>query len=517
MTGRPYEAIDALQHDAITDLYEHDERLALLETGFGKTLVEMTVGEELRAAGVIKRPLVFAPLRVSQNTWPQERAEWQHLNDVPMVEWGGPPEDWVPSIWRDSRILYGRRLWIEQRLPKIVDVRERRVQEDKLAALVTEERRINKEARRTLPPEGWHVTSFENIEWLTDLYKPGESPFDMWVVDETGKVARNPKSPRYKALRKHMPLVKIRHGLNATPAPEGAEDLFGQVQLVAGKRLWGASFHEWRRRYFTPADYQGYTWRLQIGAFDLLMRDLNTVAFRVPAEKLAYQKNITHRQIVVDLPPKARAAYNEMEKTMAVELATLGLDKEGDPVVAMTEAAASAKLRQITQGYLYEVDDKGRRTVHILHEEKVQALAEIIDSMGKEPLLVCYEFDQDLENIRKIWKGVPYLGQGASAATVASNIARWNKRELPVMALHHASGSHGINLQYGGHHICWLALPWSLDAYIQTNQRLDRRGQTANCFGHHIIARNSQDQRVSDALLDKHVEQNKIIAAIRAL
>lgn len=514
---RPYESLDGLQQQAIDALYERDECLALLETGFGKTVVELTVGDELMRNGIIKRPIVFAPLRVAQSTWPNEPANWEHLKHIQMVLWGGAPEHWTPSIWQESRILWGRRLWLEQRIPNTVDVRERRVMEEKLAGLITAERRANKELLRTASPEHWHITSHENVEWLTSLYKPGESPFDLWIVDETGKIARNPKSPRYKALKKHMPLAKIRHGLNATPAPEGAEDLFGQVQLVAGKRLWGSSFYQWRQKYFTPADYQGYSWRLQLGAFDLLMADLNTVAFRVPAEQLAYQKNITHRQIVVDLPPKARAAYDEMEKTMAVELATLGVEAEGDPVVAMSEAAASQKLRQITQGYLYELDAKGRRTVHMLHDEKTQALAELLDSLGREPLLIAYEFDQDLENIRKVFKNVPYLGQGVSAAQASENIVRWNKRELPAMALHHASASHGLNLQYGGHHICWLALPWGYDPYKQTNERIDRRGQLHKCYGHHIIARASKDQRVSDVLVSKEADQAKIISAIRSV
>lgn len=505
---RPWEAIDEYQHAATDDLYNHDERLALLETGSGKTMIAMTAGEELRLEGVIERPLVFAPLRVAQITWPNERHEWEHLKDVPMVCWGGEPANWEPSLWRDSRILYGQRLWIEQRLPKVEDVRKRRAMEEKLAGIISDERRVNKLIRLTLPPKAWHVTSFENVEWLTDLYAPGESPFDLWIVDETGKVARNPKSPRYKALKKHMPLAKTRWGMNATPAPEGCEDLFGQVQLVAGDRLWGKSFYKWRQKYFVPEDYHGYTYRLQLGAFPLLMKDLNTVAFRVPAEALSYQKNITHRQIVVEMPPKARTAYEDMAKRMAAEI-------EGLDVVAMTEATASQKLRQITQGYLYEVDEKGRRTIHHLHDEKTEALADLIDSMGREPLLVAYEFDQDLENIRKIWKNVPYLGQGVSAATAASHIDRWNKRELPVLALHPNSASHGLNLQYGGHHICWLALPWGLDPYKQTNERIDRRGQEHKCFGHHIIARNSKDQQISDVLVEKDAEQNRIIQAIR--
>lgn len=499
-------------------LYANDAHLALLETGFGKTLCEMTVGEELMAAGVVKTPLVFAPLRVATSTWPNERYEWEHLQHVKMVLWGGPPEEWEDSIWKQSRTLYGQRLWLEQRLPKVEDVRKRRELEAKLKTLLAEEDAVNRELRRTPPKAGhWHITSFENLEWLLGLFKPGDLPFDMMVVDETGRVARNPKSPRYKLLAKHMPLAKVRHGLNATPAPEGCLDLFGQVKIIDGGKLWSKSFYQWRQKYFAPSDFMGYTWRLQLGAFDLLMKDLNTVAFRAPAT--AYAKNATVREIEVDLPEKARSAYAEMEKTMAVELAALDLGNADtiDPVVAMSEAAASQKLRQIVQGYLYEVDDKGRRTVHTLHDEKVEALAELIDSMGREPLLVGYGFDGDLENIRKIWKNVPYLGQGVSSAQANENIARWNKRELPVMAFHFASASHGINLQYGGHHLCWLNLPWSLDGYKQSVERLDRRGQTAQVYVHHIIARGTIDQKVSAALIEKDEAQNRLIAAIRKL
>jgi len=511
-----YEDLDDAQQRAIDDLFEHDARLALLETGFGKTVVELTVGEELMDAGVITTPLVLAPLRVAQNTWPSEPANWTHLQNVKMVCWGGAPEDWADSIWKQSRILYGQRLWIEQRMAKIIDVQKRREAEAKLAAIVAEEHKINRELLRTPPVPGhWYITSFENIEWLFGLFKPGELPFDMIVIDETGRVARNPKSPRYKILRKHVPLAKIRHGLNATPAPEGCEDLFGQVQLIDGGKLWSRSFYQWRQRYFTPADYMGYSWRLQLGAFDLLMKDLNSVAFRAPAT--AYTKNATVREIEVDLPPKARSAYEEMAKTMAVELAALQLGDDLDPVVAMSEAAASQKLRQIVQGYVYEVDEAGRRTVHHLHDEKTEALAELIDSMGREPLLIAYQFDQDLENIRKIFKNVPYIGQGVAATVATDHIDRWNKRELPVLALHPNSASHGLNLQYGGHHIAWLALPWSLDGYKQTIERLDRRGQTAQVYSHHIMARNTIDQKVSAALRDKDDAQNRMIAAIRRI
>ena len=111
----------------------------------------------------------------------------------------------------------------------------------------------------------------------------------------------------------------------------------------------------------------------------------------------------------------------------------------------------------------------------------------------------------------------PSRDDSVSSAVANDNITRWNKRELPAMAVHANSASHGLNLQYGGHHICHLALPWGLDPYKQLNERIDRRGQTHLVYGHHIVARDSKDQDVSQALMDKDVEQNRLIAAIRKL
>jgi hypothetical protein len=494
------------QQKAIDWIFEHDRSLALMPVGAGKTVVTMTALQELMAEGVIKRPLVFAPMRVAENVWPYEGREWAHLQDLPIVRWGGAPENWPESIWRRSREVWGQRSSAEARLPKIVDTIKRRVLDEKLQRLLVEEKQVNKEARKAVAPLAVHVTSFENLPWLTELYAPGESPFDAWVFDEVGRL-KNPKSPRYKAARKHTVGVPIVIGLNATPAPEGFFDLYAQVSIIDNGKLWGKSYYAWRQKYFTPADYLGYVWRLQLGAAELLLKDLNTLAFKVDETQLAYQRSMAHSQIVVDLPPKARVAYDAMAKKMALEI-------EGkDDIVAMSMASASMKLRQIANGFVYSEDGE----THILHEEKAHALAELIDDMGREPLIISYEFIEDLEAIRRVWKNVPYLGQGIGANAARETIERWNRRELPVLALHRMSAGHGLNLQAGGSHVAWYSLPWDLEGYLQLNGRVDRQGQTRACFGHHLVARYTIDQRVSDVLTAKDVSQQKIINAIRSL
>lgn len=498
--------LHAYQQNAIDWIYDHDRSMALCPVGSGKTAITWTAIAELMDDGHVERPIVFAPLRVAQLVWAQERDQWVHLKGRPVVLWGGEPDGWADGPWKRSRQLWGSRQYLQSRLPKIVDVRKRRELEQKLADVLTNERKVNKEIRRTAPPKAVHVISYENLLWLCELYEPGESPFDMWVFDEIGRL-KNPKSPRYKAVRKHTREVGIVVGLNATPAPEGLLDLYSQVTVVDGGKLWGKSFYQWRQKYFVPVDYMGFSFRPQIGARELILKDLNTLAFKVDEADLSYHRSMTHTQIEVELPPKAREAYAEMEKHMAVEL-------DGrDDLVAMSAAASSMKLRQISNGFIY---DENKKPV-ILHEEKAHALADLIDDMSREPLLIAYLFSEDLDAIRRIWKNVPYLGQGLSSVKVKEHVERWNRRELPVLALHPYSAGHGLNLQAGGSHIAWYGLPWDLEAFQQTNGRIDRQGQLRACYAHHLIAHNTIDLRVASLLTEKAEEQNLVIQAVRTL
>ena len=574
----PKSALHKYQDQSIEHLYDRNSALGLLPVGAGKTVIGWTAAVELMDDGFVQRPIVFGPRLVAINEWPGQREDWEHLKDREIVNWSGEPASWPDSIWKRSRLLWGQRTHAERRLPNIdktltakndklraerhdlatsvwagrharrgkptlirqvrneiirqqnkgiplkpnelrAKIRnETELVEQLIAGLKPLEAATNKEILKTEHPKVLHVTSYENIEWFCDLYPVGKGPFDLWIFDEIGKL-KNPKSPRYKMVSKRTKKVLsdggIVWGLNATPAPEGLLDLFTQVKIVDGGKLWGDSFYKWRQKYFTPADFQGYDWRPQMGAKKLLLEELNTLAFRVDESDLSYIKTMMHSQIKVDLPAKARAAYEEMKKEMELVLAGLrpGATPD-DTIVALSAAAASTKLRQITQGFIY--DEKGRPT--IIHEEKAHALADLIDEMSGNPMLIAYEFKEDLEAIRKVWKNVPFIGSGVSASSVKQHIEGWNSGKLKILAVHPQSAGHGLNLQKGpGAHICWYALPWALELFLQMNGRIDRQGQTRATFGHHIVVKNSMDQRVSDALMMKDAEQRSIIEAIRRL
>lgn len=149
-----------------------------------------------------------------------------------------------------------------------------------------------------------------------------------------------------------------------------------------------------------------------------------------------------------------------------------------------------------------------------VHDQKLDALEDIIESMNGKPLLVAYWYQHDLNRIeerlrmRKI--GFARLDSDAS-------IAKWNRGELPVALIHPASAGHGLNLQSGGSTLCWFGLTWSLELYQQTVARLYRQGQASQTVVvQHIITDGTIDERILKALQYKDRTQSALIDAVRA-
>ena len=149
-----------------------------------------------------------------------------------------------------------------------------------------------------------------------------------------------------------------------------------------------------------------------------------------------------------------------------------------------------------------------------IHDRKLDALEDIIESMGGKPLLVAYWFRHDLERITgRLHKlKIPFSRLDSSESN-----RRWNAGELPVALIHPASAGHGLNLQSGGSTLVWFGLTWSLELYQQTNARLWRQGQQSDTVVvQHIITKGTIDERIMKALSEKDTTQAALIEAVKA-
>jgi SNF2 family DNA or RNA helicase len=185
-------------------------------------------------------------------------------------------------------------------------------------------------------------------------------------------------------------------------------------------------------------------------------------------------------------------------KTMARELFAM---IEGRSIEAASPLIATGKLAQIANGFLY--DDAGADDAVLIHSLKIDWLRELVESLDGEPLLVAYEFVEDLRAIRRALGDVPTLGGLTPARGASRLVAAWNERALPLLAFHPASAGHGLNLQHGGSRMAWLSPSWSAELTEQAIARIYRPGQTRHVTVHVCVAAGTVDEMKRDRVINK--------------
>ena len=417
-----------------------------LDMGLGKTVITLTAIKELIEDFAIWKVLVIAPKRVAEDTWSREHEKWDHLSGLRISKVLGTPAQRMKALKAEADI---------------------------------------------------YVIGRDNVKWLVELM--GKSwPFDMVVIDELSSF-KNPSAQRFKALRKVIPASDRVVGLTGTPSPNGLMDLWAEIYLLdRGERL-GTTISAYREKYFRAGARNGYIvykWEPYSYSQKEIERKISDICMSMSAEDYLELPERMDNEIRIRLSPKEMKQYDQMEREQLLRI-------DDEAVVALNAAAVMNKLLQMANGCVYA---DGGDAVKI-HEKKLEALEEIIDTTG-EPVLVFYSFRHDLEAIKK---RIPEARELESS----EDIARWNRGEIPVLLCHPASVGYGLNLQDGGHVIVWYGLTWSLELYQQANARLYRQGQQKAVIIHHLIAEGTVDEQVMRALQHKDTSQSALLAALK--
>ena len=200
---------------------------------------------------------------------------------------------------------------------------------------------------------------------------------------------------------------------------------------------------------------------------------------------------------------KTQKQYDDFEKEMFMQI-------DEDEIDVTSAVALSNKLLQFCNGAVYKDD---RKEYVEVHNKKIEAFLEILESLQGQSVLVFYNFRHDLERIEKELKKLK-LRYGILKDS--NDIAKWNNRELDVLLAHPASAAYGLNLQDGGNHIVWFGLNYSLELYQQANARLYRQGQQNTVFIHNLVVDGYRDIDVLDALENKNSNQEALLASLKA-
>jgi hypothetical protein len=166
----------------------------------------------------------------------------------------------------------------------------------------------------------------------------------------------------------------------------------------------------------------------------------------------------------------------------------------------------TGKLLQITSGAVYDAD----RKVHQIHEAKIKALAKIRKTHGTEPMLVLTKFKHEQTRILEAIPGSRMFDE--------KDLGRWQDGKIHTWIADPKSLSHGIDgLQQGGRIALWFSLTHSNEAYIQTNARLVRTGQSFETIIYRLLVQGTIDDAVAETLRDKDSTQSGFTLALKNL
>lgn len=454
LTPRPY-------HHLAVDFMASTPRCALwAKPGMGKSVMTMSLLDTLHNVVGEDRPtLVLAPLRVARDTWSTEASKWEHLRDLTVV-------------------------------PVVGDVKQR------AAALRT--------------PAQVYATNYDNLVWLRDHFADAGKPwpFATVIADESTKLKGfrlRQGTVRAQALAK----VAHRHverwvNLTGTPASNGLEDLWGQTWFLdAGQRL-GRTFSAFRDRWFRPiktGNSQFHQWRAADHAADEIHARLADICLTLdPADWFDLQEPIVN-VVEVELPPAARTKYREMERELFTMIGAFEVE-------AMAAAAKYGKCLQMAAGAVFLED--GVQWVE-LHQEKLDALEELVEATGDDPLLVSYHYTHERERLLKRFPGALDLARKDHMAAAKAGQGK-------LWLGHPASMGHGVDgLQEHCNTVVFFAQDPNLEYHDQILERVGpmrqfQAGKDRPVFLHYLVARGTIDElemtrrqtkrSVQDALLD---------------
>lgn len=430
------------------DFLRGRDRAALfLDMGLGKTAASLAALEPRHLPA-----LVVAPKRVAEHVWPHETALWRP--DLTVALAAGSPAERAAEIASDADIV---------------------------------------------------VVGRDN---LRDIEKVRRStPFRTLILDELSGF-KSRQSVRWKTAHRltKQPAMKHVWGLTGTPTPNGLLDLWPQVALLDNGARLGKNITTYRSRYFTPGRQLASgvitEWVIREGADAKIRSLVSDICLAMSTEGRINLPSVTYNSVSVTLPPPVERAYKEMQNQLVVDLKELF---DGEVHTAKNAAVLTSKLSQIAAGFLYvdEADIRDSAFTH-LHNEKINAVREIVDASLGSPVLVFYRFTRELDMLRAAFPEASYVNEPDA-------VERWNAGEIPVLLAHPASAGHGLNLQYGGHTAVWTSLPWSLEEWEQSNKRLARQGQAHPVVIHTVDADGTVDSLIRKSLQSKTRVQDALL------
>ena len=444
-SARPY----AHQREAVAAAMTHFERggrgfALLMEMGCGKTLAALEVAARLHVTSTVERVLVVCPSSVVP-VWTREVAAF------------------LPGA--ESRELVGTRAKRLEALDQLS-----RLQGSGVPLVVAI---VNYES-------AWRLAD-ELVAWSPGLVVADESQrIKGHATKQTKGVTRIGRSAGYRL------------ALSGTPVTNGPLDVFAQWRFL-DESVFGPSYYAFRARYAVMGGYEG---KQVVGyrVLDELVRRAHRIAYRVTKAEALDLPETTDVTVPVELSPAERRVYDELARESVTELG-------GSEVSVTNILTRLLRLQQIASG---SVPADGGPTVE-LGSSKVDAVLELVDEAvsGGGKVVVFCRFRSEVARISSALPGALVLTGDTPQAERGELVRSFQEDHgVRVLVAQIQVGGAGITLTAASTMV-FCSASFNYSDFEQAKARIHRIGQAQPCTYYHVVARDTVDELIAEALARK--------------
>lgn len=445
------------------DIAQYKHKYALyLDTGTGKTLTAYSIIDDNRHI----KWIVVCPKSIVKAAWMEDRDRFfPHLRVLPMSK-NIKSEDYK-AIADDWGVTY----------------RTKSSREEMRGILMAHAEVV------VINPE-----SFKIDKMIADW------PAEGLIVDESS-IMRNMTSATTNAiLDKARDMSKV-YLLSGKPAPNNDIEYFPQM-LAVNQALFGGSFYSFRARYFETVDYYGYNWQMKESMKAEFSRRLSMACVFVSKKEcldLPDELPPVHR--IIELPKDIMKYYKEMERERVVML-------EDKTISVQTKLASMMKLRQITSGFLIDTDNDSE--VSSIHGEKIKELRAVLEELGDNKAIIWVNFKQEVHDIEALLTSMKktYVTAYSGTKSTDDSIKAFKDNTAQFIVAHPKTLKYGVtftgeSMTKNCTYAIYYSMSYSFEDFYQSRDRIYRKGQNEGCTYIFLVAENTVDEDIYDAIVKK--------------
>lgn len=317
------------------------------------------------------------------------------------------------------------------------------------------------------------------------------------ILDESTKI-KNPDAELTRAFLDIAPLFAKRVIMSGTPVANRPHDLWSQIKFLDGGKALGDDFGAFKRSVKLSNDLAGSE-RNQGQFEDALRRMFTSIsAFAVRETKASAQINLPDKvvhTVQTEWEPRQLELYRQIRESLrAIVL------RDGELAADNTEDILKRLLRLVQVASNPNMIDGSYQA----DPGKLEALLDLVTSIVRreEKCIVWTSFVANAEWLaRTLSRHNPQIVHGQVPHREQTRAIRSfvDDPSARILVATPGSAKEGLTLTAANHVIFYDRL-FSLDDYLQAQDRIHRISQEKQCHVHNLIMRDSIDEWV-DALL----------------